>query len=263
MILLTNFSGITQNITFNQAGGTGSTNCGILSSNSSSICAGSSATIVANNSTGLSSPSYSLNPGGLTSPTPTFIVAPTITTNYTVYVTGTSSAVVTQTALSTVTVQPLPLISPTFTQVTCTNTLNAVNLNLTFNPSSAAPTYTVLWSPTPSTVSASQTVGTGLSPGVTSVTVTAAGGCIATTNFTMINVTTPTLALTNNTGSFSLTCTNPTINLCAATNYTAGTANFFWINSISTFSSNLTCVDLTGNSSIGNYTVSITDPATN
>ena len=39
MVLITNFSNQIQNITFNQVSGTGSTNCGLLASNSS-ICAG-------------------------------------------------------------------------------------------------------------------------------------------------------------------------------------------------------------------------------
>jgi gliding motility-associated-like protein len=262
MVLLTNFSNAVQNITFNQVGGTGSTNCGILTSNNSAICAGSSATIIANNTTGLPSPTYSLNPGGLTSPTPTFVVSPLATTNYTVYVSSTTSIAPTQTALATVTVNPLPIISPTFTQVTCTNTLNSVNLNLTFNPVAPTPTYAVMWSPPPATIAPSQTFGSGLNPGVTSVTVTAAGGCVASASFTMLGITIPTFTLTNTTGSYSLTCNNPTINLSVATNYTAGAANFNWINNTSTFSSSLTNVSLTGASNVGTYTVSLTDPVT-
>jgi gliding motility-associated-like protein len=100
-----------------------------------------------------------------------------------------------------------------------------------------------------------------LCPGVYNVTVTS--GCAEVVqSYTFNGSGAPTFTLTNTSGSYSLTCANPTINLSVATNYTAGTANFFWINSTSTFTSALTTVSLTGASSVGIYTVSLTDPIT-
>lgn len=64
-----------------------------------SVCSGSSATLVANNTQSLSGATYSLNPGGLTSSNPTFVVTPSVGTTYTLYVTGTNTvpAIVTNT----------------------------------------------------------------------------------------------------------------------------------------------------------------------
>jgi gliding motility-associated-like protein len=269
IVLLNSSSSYTSFTVFGPGGSNGSLvalcvqSISVSISPSYQICAGNSATIIPVNSAGLTSPSYSLNPGGLTNSTGSFVVNPTSTTNYTAYITGTNSSgsVVTTTGNSTVTVNPLPIISPTFTQVSCTNTLNSVNLNLTFNPVAPTPTYAVMWSPPPATIAPSQTFGSGLNPGITSVTVTAAGGCVASASFTMLGITIPTFTLTNNTGSYSLTCNNPTINLSVATNYTP-TANFNWINNTATFTSSLTNVSLTGASNAGTYTVSLTDPVT-
>jgi len=61
------------------------------------LCTGSSTVITAVNSAGLSNPSYSMNPGGITSSGPSFTVSPVSDITYTLYVTGSnsSSAVVT------------------------------------------------------------------------------------------------------------------------------------------------------------------------
>ncbi|MDX2171469.1 MAG: hypothetical protein SFY56_00005, partial [Bacteroidota bacterium] len=157
IICISNYSGVNTLVSF-QSLGTASLSCSPNCNPNYTICAGASATITPVNFAALTSPVYSLNPGGLTSTTGSFVVNPTTTTTYSTYITGlnTVGAVTTITATSNVSVNPLPVLAPTFTQVTCTNTLNAVNLNLTFNPSSATPTYAVLWSPTPSTVSSSQ-----------------------------------------------------------------------------------------------------------
>ncbi|WP_317896881.1 PKD domain-containing protein [Aurantibacillus circumpalustris] len=56
-----------------------------------SICNGGNAAVTAVNSLNLSSPTYSMNPGGLTSTNATFAVAPAAATSYTLYVTGTNS----------------------------------------------------------------------------------------------------------------------------------------------------------------------------
>ena len=63
------------------------------------MCSGSTATLVANNTQSLSGATYSLNPGGLTSSNPTFVVTPSVSTTYTLYVTGTNTvpAIVTNT----------------------------------------------------------------------------------------------------------------------------------------------------------------------
>lgn len=90
MLLLTNYSNQAQNINFNQTGGTGSTNCGILSSSviSQTICAGRTATLLANSN--VTNPTYVWNPGGAT--TSSITVSPTVTTVYSVSISGLNSA---------------------------------------------------------------------------------------------------------------------------------------------------------------------------
>ncbi len=233
MVLITNFSNVVQNIQFSQIGGTGSTNCGLLASNSS-ICAGATATIVANNGSNLTNPTYSLNPGALTSPTPTFVVSPTSTTNYTVYVTGlnTLSVSVTQTAVATVTVKPSPAAAPTATQTSCTNTVNAFNLGLTFTPAIPVPNYTVSWAPIPfSVVSPTQTSGSGgIAAGLYNATITAAGGCSTTTSFSINPTPAPSVFnLVPNATSYTVTCSQPTVVI----NLNPSSYNYTWTNGFS------------------------------
>jgi len=258
MILITNFSNQAQNIVFNQIGGTGSTNCGLLATNSS-ICAGSTATITANNNSNLTSPSYSLNPGGLTSPTPTFVVSPTATTNYTIYVTGlnTLSVSVTQTAVSTVTVKPQPAVAPTTTQSSCTSTVNAINLGLTFNPVNPAPNYTVNWSPIPNGIlSTTQTTVTGgIAAGLYNATVTAAGGCSTTTSFSINPTPAPSVFnLVPGGTSFTITCAQPTV----AINVNPASYTYSWTNGVSTPQTGSTGFFTTANQ--GTWTVTGTNP---
>ena len=114
MLLITNFANVAQDILFSQVAGTGSTNCGIVSSNTA-ICAGSVATITLTNNSNLVNPTFSIQPTAQVSTVPFFTVAPTVTTSYTLYITGTNtinSTVLTQTSVSTVTVLPKPVINP-------------------------------------------------------------------------------------------------------------------------------------------------------
>jgi gliding motility-associated-like protein len=215
MVLITNYANVQQNIVFNQIGGTGSTNCALLANNAV-ICAGNNATIIANNPN-LTGPSYSMNPGAITSPNATFVVSPSVTTQYTLYCTGTNNLnnVVTVTTVANVTVNPNPQIAPTFTQTSCTNTLNSVNLNLTFNPP-GAPSYTVLWSPTPASISPNQTTAYGLGAGTNTVAVIAAGGCSTIATFTMSGAAGPaTFNIIPPGATFSVTCLNPVVSLTA------------------------------------------------
>ncbi len=137
MVLITNFANVQQNIIFTQTGGTGNTNCSLLTNNAA-ICAGNSTTLVATNSSSLTNPTYSIQPGGATNTTGSFVVSPLATTDYTLFISGgsPSSGVITQTAVSTVTVNSQPSAAPTSTQTSCTSTVNGFDLNPSFNPAS-------------------------------------------------------------------------------------------------------------------------------
>jgi gliding motility-associated-like protein len=198
------------------------------------LCAGSSGTITPANPGGLINPTFSMNPGGFTpNGNGQFVVSPNVTTTYTLYTTGqnTLSATVTQTSLLTVTVFPQPSLTPTITQANCTNSLNSINVGLTFNPPSPVPGYTLNWTPLPGTVlSPQQTTATALTPGPYTLVVVAAGGCGTTVFFTVTPQPAPAIYTVNPFGStHSITCLQPTVVLNAsnsALTYTWSSTSF-------------------------------------
>ncbi|MDI1354732.1 MAG: gliding motility-associated C-terminal domain-containing protein [bacterium] len=213
-----------------------SSTCGVSSiicTNSQPIdyitCAGISVSLTPANYANLTNVSYSIQPGSLSNTTGTFVITPTVTTTYTTYVTGTtiSSAVVTLTSVSTVTVNPQPLTAPTATQTTCTGTINALNLGLTFNPPSASPGYTITWSTIPFGVfSFTQTNSTGgIIPGVYTATVNTSAGCTSINSVTIAPQPEPAVFIIDpSTGNYEINCYLPSVNLTftpASYNYTS------------------------------------------
>ncbi len=228
MVLITNFSNQAQNINFVQTAGTGSTNCGIVSSNTV-ICNGSVATITISNTSNLANPIYSIQPTAQVSTSPLFTVSPSVTTNYTLFVTGTNTinnTVLTQTSVSTITVLPRPNVSPTVLNSNCTNTGNSANLNVSFIPS-GSPNYTVIWSPPPANfTSVNSGTATGLQGGTQNVTVTT-GSCTATASFSVGPVQAPaSFTIFNPSNTYTITCNNP--NVLLTTSVTGSPLNFTW-----------------------------------
>ena len=233
IICISNFSGVNTLVSF-QSLGTASLSCNPNCNPNFVICAGANVTVTAINFANLSNPSFSMNPGGLSNPQGTFVVSPTVNSSYTTYVTGLNqaNALQTTTGVTNVTVNPSPQVAPTTTQATCSNSVNAVNLNLSWTPA-PTPNYTVTWNPVPPGIlSPTQTTANNLAPGVTNVTVTSANGCKTTASFTMGPV--PSLAnfTISPPGNFSLTCTNTVVNLgTSPNNYT-----YTWVSLSNTFS---------------------------
>ena len=215
IICISNYSGVNTLVSF-QSLGTASLSCNPNCNPNYVICAGVSTTITPVNFASLTNPTYSLNPGALSNTTGSFVVSPPVTTTYTTYITGTNSSNVVQTttALTTVTVNGQASAAPTVTQASCTNTNNAFNLGLTFNPSSPVPNYTVTWSPIPfSVTNATQTSGSGgIASGLYTATVTAAGGCSTTTSFSINPTPSPAVFnLVPNASVYTVTCAQPTV----------------------------------------------------
>jgi gliding motility-associated-like protein len=179
------------------------------------ICSGGSATITPVNYYSLTNATYSLSPGGLSNTTGSFVVSPPGFSTYTAYITGTnsSSAVVTYTTLVYVIVYPQPVISPSYTYASCTSSVNAFNLNLTFTPSVS--NYTVYWSAVPNTIiSATQTAASNVNPGIYSPTVLATSGCSVVTSFTFSPAGTPANFNINPPGgNYLINCQQPTLNI--------------------------------------------------
>jgi gliding motility-associated-like protein len=163
----------------------------------------------------------------------------------------------------TSTITPAPLLLATAVQATCGNTLAVVQVT----PSgSAANPSTLIWTPTPLSLNTTTTVGqyqipTGANPILVSVTASDPLGCKVTATANVYPAAPyPTFTIANLTGSYSITCLNPSINLDAQTTYSYnnGTLNYFWSSNSATFAtSNVNIVNA------GTYTVSAIDPVTN
>lgn len=109
--------------------------------------------LTALNSQGLSNPTYSMDPGGITSPNPTFTVMPSSNTTYTLYVSGTNSNSAPATTSSTIMVAlpPAPIytvVSPQSFSLGCgvksTCTINITDAQSTIPPGGGAVCYTLL-----------------------------------------------------------------------------------------------------------------------
>lgn len=220
MLLLTNFSGMAQNISFSQSTGTGNTNCGLLSSgvNSQTICPNKTATLTANSN--LTSPTYVWNPGGAT--TATINVSPASTTIYTVTISGINPATSTATTIvntGTVTVLITPTIALSSNGMVCPGSA----INLTASPSftnyawSGPPAYTQ----TTSVGSVSIANAANAMAGTYSVLATSIQGCTATATGTVGVVTTSSVT------------TTPTFTVCQGgdvylTASAAGASSYSW-----------------------------------
>ncbi|MBA3682590.1 MAG: hypothetical protein H0W73_15735, partial [Bacteroidetes bacterium] len=253
IICISNYSGVSTLVSF-QSLGSASLSCNPNCNPNYQICAGSNAVIVPVNFAALSNPSFSLNPGAISNTTGSFVVTPMVTTTYTTYITGLNSnnAVQTITATSIVTVNPQPSAAPTVTQTTCTNTVSAFNLGLTFSPATPVPNYTVTWSPIPNGISGpTQTSASGnITPGVYNATIVAAGGCSTTTSFT-INPAPPPISfnLVPGGSSYTVTCAQPTVVI----NVNPSTYTYSWTNGVSAPQSGPTGTFTSGN--LGTWTV--------
>ena len=233
IICISNFSGVNTLVSF-QTLGTSSLTCNPTCNPNYTICAGANVTVTPVNFSNLTTPTFSINPGAFTNTTGNFVVNPTSTTTYTTYITGLNglNAIQTITATSTVYVNPVPVVAPTTTQTSCTSTVNAFNLGLTFLPTLPVPSYTVNWAPIPAGVtSATQTSGTGgIAPGLYNATIIAAGGCSTTTSFNINPALAPSVFnLVPGGTSFTVTCTQPTVVI----NLTPSTYNYTWTNGVS------------------------------
>jgi gliding motility-associated-like protein len=152
----------------------------------------------------------------------------------------------------TVTITPAPVVVASATQASCTNSLSVASLTTS---GSASVNPMIFWSPQPASVAGNSLSASGLAIGVTTITVADNFSCQATTTINILPAPPPvTFSVVNNTGSFSLTCLNPTINMGAVTNYTYGSLTYTW-SSIS-FTSNGTTVGIT---QPGDYTVCASD----
>ncbi|MES2513129.1 MAG: gliding motility-associated C-terminal domain-containing protein [Bacteroidota bacterium] len=214
-LLLTNYSNQPQNINFNQVGGSGSTNCGLIAPvTSATICAGQTATISAN--TNLTSPTFVWSPGGMT--TQTITVSPAVTTVYTVTVTGLNPSNTSTTVVGSGTVT----VSPP-TPITVTPASSSICLGQSVGLSASGPGPFV-WSASTGTAPASAANVT-VTPGTTTTytAVSGVGTCTSSAVATVSITLTPSITITP---SLSIICQGQ-----SATLTSSGNAPFNWTSS--------------------------------
>jgi gliding motility-associated-like protein len=219
IICISNFSGVNTLVSF-QSLGTASLSCNPNCNPSYAVCPGATIAVSPVNFANLTNPTFSLIPGPLVNTTGTFVLTPSVTTQYTTYITGTNSSNAVQTISATlnVTVHPKPFTSPLVMNASCSNIVtNSVNLNVTFNPS-GSPNYTTTWSPMPSTVTTVNSgTAAGLTPGVNNVTITTANGCTNVATFTVAPIPQPaSFVIVNPSNDYTLTCLNTNVLLTAS-----------------------------------------------
>jgi gliding motility-associated-like protein len=155
----------------------------------------------------------------------------------------------------TVTITPAPQVVASATQAGCTNTLSAASITCA---GSASVNPTITWSPTPGSLSGNSLTATGLPVGITTITVYDQVGCQVTATLNILPTPPPvTFTVNNLTGSYSVTCLNPTINLQAVSNYTYGTISYSWTSP--SFTANTSTVSITQANTL---VVTAVDPAT-
>jgi gliding motility-associated-like protein len=155
----------------------------------------------------------------------------------------------------TVTITPAPIAVGSVTQAGCTNTLTAASLT---TAGSASVNPVITWSPSPGSLSNNSLTATGLPVGTTTVTVQDIQGCKVTVTMNILPAPPPvTFTINNLSGSYSITCHTPTINLQAVSNYTYGTLSYSWTSP--SFTANTSAVALISNLTL---TVIAIDPAT-
>ncbi|MFO0356190.1 MAG: beta strand repeat-containing protein [Sphingobacteriaceae bacterium] len=210
-----------------------------ITANSASVCVGSGTTMTASGAN-----TYTWQPGNIIGSSASF--TPASTTVYTV--TGTSASGCTGSVTTTITVNPLPVVTPTANTPICAG--GTLNLSV-----GSASSYT--WSgPNAFSSSAQSPTINNVTPvnaGNYSVSVTSTAGCKATNSIAV--VVNPTVVLTP--GNFGPYCVGSVINLtvAAASSYTWSGPN--------SFSSNFQNPAIANSQTIhaGTYTVNTTSAA--
>lgn len=213
---------------------------GTMSLTATSTPSCTTGTATANPTGGTGPFTYSWSPGSAT--TQTISGTPGV---YTVTVKDAACSSIT----TTVAISALPSVSinVTTTQPSCLNP--AGSSTAIVSGGNTASGFTVSWSPTPGTVTpiSNGSIGTGLTPGTTSISVVDASGCTANTTFTVSSPAIASFSVNAASGS-TLTCLNPSVTLNAVNTSTLSNITYTWMPG-----------NLTGSSynatSVGVYTV--------
>lgn len=113
IICISNYSGVNTLVSF-QSIGSASLSCNPNCNPSYAVCPGATIAVMPVNFANLANPSSRLFPGRMVNTTGTFVLTPSVSTQYTTYITGTNSSNAVQTISATlnVTVHPKPYTSP-------------------------------------------------------------------------------------------------------------------------------------------------------
>jgi len=162
--------------------------------------------------------------------------------------------------LITVTITPAPYILASVVQPVCGGTAAVVSYTAA---GSASVNPTIIWNPVPTqTTQSAVNLGTATFPagtGVVTVTALDPLGCKATATV-VVNPSppSPTIAIFNVTGSQSITCVTPTVDLAVVSGYTLNPLTYYW--SSNTFTANTQTITVTNAATM--ITVQVADPIT-
>lgn len=193
------------------------------------LCAGNSTTLTAINAYTLSNPTYSLQPGGIISPNPSFTVAPVSDVTYTLYTTGTNTNSVLVTTTNTIGVQmsgaTFALFSPDSYTLGCASK-SICNVSIMNGLGVPVPGVSLGYlllpglNPAlpPGTLS-SATSGTISVPGIWSAFVkNNITGCVSSSTFVVTLNNAPPVIYGLSTTQLTLSCANPTATVQATPN---------------------------------------------
>lgn len=184
-----------------------------------------------------------------------------LSATYTLYMNPPGSCAPIQRVINT-TITPAPQINASVLQATCGQTLASI----TATPGgSAIVPASLAWSGSPLSLNQNTTVAVyvippGPAPAIVTITIKDPLGCkVSTTVSVSPAPPNPTFNIINTSGTYSITCYNPSLNLGISTNYNYNNnqLNYFWASNSSTF----VTASVTVNQA-GTYTVIGSDPVT-
>jgi gliding motility-associated-like protein len=121
---------------------------------------------------------------------------------------------------------PVATMNSSVTLSGCSYSVNSATITVS-GGGTLIPTAT--WSPQPASVSGNSLSASGIPPGTETVNVSFGPGCGNTYTFIVLAQAPPVSFTVNNlTGSNSITCLSPVVNMQAVSNYTFGTLSYSW-----------------------------------
>jgi gliding motility-associated-like protein len=115
--------------------------------------------------------------------------------------------------------------SATATAASCSLSTGSASITSLCTPSLIT---SITWSPTPGSIAGNSLSASGMTPGVYTISVYNGTVLASVTQIVISPTTAVGFSINSNSGSYSITCNNPTLSLIATSNYTLGPLNYTW-----------------------------------